>query len=334
MSALPHTPLSIEPEFLAIPSKPQSPICFTFFPAINSQTSTSSVQHLIVFINGLGLPAASWLPSISLLRSQPSCPTIITYDRFGQGLTTSRDPLDGTSGKELGHDFLDVATDLHEIILTISTKKLGLNASDVAHGGKLHLLLVGASIGAPIARLYVQHHPGTVAGMILLDSNIANVNYSDFLPDPSSPDFDPKKMLGEDCTLEQYREARAKLVAMFDLNVKNPEMLDRTTSPKLLPHADKPALKGVGGVGLRLMIVGHDPETFAEMSFQMMGTPRTLSRITNAYWAEYNQGLTKITDEKLSGPVIIANGCGHFIQKDDPIFVADTIMNMIKALEW
>lgn len=278
MSIPTQLPISIQPEILTIPSKPESPISHTFFPAI--QQSVSSTQRLIIFINGLGLPAASWLPSISLLRSLDSCPAILTYDRFGQGLTTSRDPIDGVPGKEQGHDFLGVANDLHEIILTISTTRLGLIASDKSQD-KLHVLLLGASIGAPIARLYTQHHPGLVAGMILLDSNIANVNYSDFLPDPSSPDFAEKKFLDEDCNLEQYREARAKLVAMFDLKVKNPENLDRTTSPQLLPYADAPKLVGVGEAGPELSVVGHDPETFANMSLMMMGTPRSLSRITN-----------------------------------------------------
>lgn len=231
-------------------------------------------------MNGLGLPAASWVPSISILRSSiKSCPAILTYDRYGQGLTTARDPVDET--KERGHDFLDVATDLHEIITTIASSSFGLQAADVANG-KLHLLLVGASIGAPIARLYSQHHPGFVAGLILLDSNIANVNYSDFWPDPEKPDFDPSIVVSDDCTLEQYIIERAKLTKMFDLNVKNPEGLDRTTSPALLPHSGAPLLVGPGGVGPLLTVVGHDPETFEILSLQMMGTPRSLSRkLTN-----------------------------------------------------
>lgn len=120
---------------------------------------------------------------------------MLTYDRFGQGDTESRDPLDGTHGKENGHDFLDVANDLHEIIITVATE-MGLDSSDV-ESGKLQLLLVGASIGVPILRLYSQHHPGIVAGAIFLDSNIANVNYSDFWPDPDAPDFvcDPGQLL-------------------------------------------------------------------------------------------------------------------------------------------
>jgi pimeloyl-ACP methyl ester carboxylesterase len=228
----------------------------------------------------MGLPASSWLPGIQILQSSVnSCPAILTYDRYGQGLTTSRDPLD--SEKELGHDLLDIANDLHEIINTVATSKLGLQSSDIKDG-KLHLVLIGASIGALVTRLYVQHHPGAVAGIILLDSNIA-VDYSDVWPDPDAPDFDPKLVVSDDCTLEQYRVARAKITAMFDLKVKNAEGLDRSNSPALLPHADAPKLVGVGGKGPQLTVVGHDPVTFAEMSFMTMGTPKSLSeKFTNA----------------------------------------------------
>jgi pimeloyl-ACP methyl ester carboxylesterase len=276
-------PVLNSPEFLTIPSKPSAPISYTFFPG--GKESSSPEKHLIVFVNGLGLPASSWLPAISILRSKdPTCPAILTYDRFAQGNTTSHDPLDSTDGKEhgYGHDFMDVATDLHEVITAISILKLGFTEAG-PDNGKLHLLLIGASIGVPIVRIYAQKHPGTVAAAILLDSNIANVDYSDFWPNPDSPYFDPKTVVSADCTLEQYKDARKKLVEMFDLKVKNPECLDRRNSPILIPYSDSPKLIGPGGKGPFLTVVGHDPETFADMSFEMMGTPKSLStKFTNA----------------------------------------------------
>ncbi|PVH75999.1 hypothetical protein DL98DRAFT_562158 [Cadophora sp. DSE1049] len=324
----------VKPGYLNVPTKPDAPISYSFFPATSS-SATLSHDTLIVFINGLGLQAASWIPAVASLQSYllGACPALLTYDRFGQGLTTARDPLDGQKGKELGHDLLDVANDLHEIILAIAASKFGLPRTAVENG-KLHLLLVGASIGAPIARLYVQSHQEIVSGLIFLDSNIANVNYSDFLPDPDSPGFDKNALHLDDCTLEEYREARTKLCRMFDLKVKNPESLDRSNSPSLLPYSNKPKLMGTGHSGPSLSVVGHDPETFAELSYEMMETPRSLSRITNGYWAKYNEDLTQITDEGKSKGVVIARGCGHFIQKDDPEFVAKQISSMVKELEW
>ncbi len=69
---------------------------------------------------------------------------------------------------------------------------------------------------------------------------------------------------------------------MFDLSVKNAENLNRSNSATLLPQADAPKLVGIGGKGPALTVVGHDPETFADLSYEMMGTPKSLSRnLTN-----------------------------------------------------
>ncbi|KAG0647159.1 hypothetical protein D0Z07_7114 [Hyphodiscus hymeniophilus] len=317
------------PAFLKIPSKPDAPISATFFEGSDVKDSS----RLIVFVNGLGLPASSWTAGISLLQSSvKSIPPILTFDRYGQGLTTSRDPLDKIKGS---HDFLDVTNDLHEIILTIAESKLGL-AQSVVESGKLQLLLIGASIGGPIVRLYIQNHPGLVAGAIILDSNIVNANYSDIWPDPDAPGFDPKIVIADDCpSTEKYKEARNKLAMMFDLNVKNAEGLDRSTGPSLLPDSDSPKLIGSGGSGPFLSIVGHDPITFADGSLEKMGTPKSLSmKFTNAYWAKYNKSLTEITDENKCDGVTIATRCGHFIQIDDPSFVEKEVMKMLEKLSW
>src|SRR3954469_3904282 len=103
------------PAFLEIPAKPNAPISYTFYPTLQSQGEPKSYQNLIVFVNGLGLPASSWTQSISILQSSlENCPPILTFDRYGQGLTTARDPLD--DGHGYGHDFMDAANDLHSII--------------------------------------------------------------------------------------------------------------------------------------------------------------------------------------------------------------------------
>jgi pimeloyl-ACP methyl ester carboxylesterase len=52
------------------------------------------------------------------------------------------------------------------------------------------------------------------------------------------------------------------------------------------------------------------------------------------FWAEYNEGLTKLTGDENAREVVIAKGCGHFIQVDDPKFVADEILKMIERVGW
>lgn len=135
------------PSFLIIPSKPHAPISHTFFPSSLACLESSNQLHrtLIAFVNGLGLPASSWEPCISILRSSdPELPSILTFDRYGQGLTTARDPLDDSNG--YGHDFMDAADDLHEIIIVIAETRLGLSKPEVKNG-KLRIIFVAASIG-------------------------------------------------------------------------------------------------------------------------------------------------------------------------------------------
>ncbi|KAF5876529.1 putative prolyl aminopeptidase protein [Botrytis fragariae] len=330
------SPIDPYPSFLTIPSKPHAPISYTFFPHVPSSTLSESnvpLDHtLVVFVNGLGLPASSWESCISVLRSHAKkAPPLLTFDRYGQGLTTARDPLDDGNG--YGHDFMDAANDLHEIILVIASTKLGLDKTDV-EDGRLSVTFVAASIGVPIARLYVQSHPFICAALIALDSNIANVNYSDFLPDPLSPTFDPSTVLAPDCSLPQYIEARTRLTSVFDLSVPNSESMDRRPGPKLLPYADNPKLIGTDGKGPWLTVVGHDPITFADASLERMGTPKSMSmRFTNPYWAKYNAGLVSITDEDRCEGVKIASGCGHFIQIDDPDFLAEEIKVILEKLD-
>ncbi|KAM3083379.1 hypothetical protein ACMFMG_004031 [Clarireedia jacksonii] len=319
------------PSFLTIPTKPDAPISYTFYANSVSHGQPKTYQDLIVFVNGLGLPASSWTQSISILQSSlESCPSILTFDRYGQGLTTARDPLDDGNG--YGHDFMDAANDLHSIILVIAKTKLDLTEKDIENR-KLHLTIVAASIGVPITRLYAQTHPGLISSLLFLDSNIANVNYSDIIPSPSSPNFDPSTVTAPDCSLDQYIEARTKLVNMFDLHVKNAEAMDRRTGPRLLPYADKPTLVGADGDdrGPWLTVVGHDPVTFTELSWEKMGTPKSLTmRFTEPYWAQYNEDLTKITEVGRCDGVKIAKGCGHFIQMDDPAFVAGEIKALVQ----
>lgn len=265
------------PSLLTISNKPSAPISHTFFPSPCSGT----LSKLIIFINGLGLPATSWLSSISYLQAalSSSCPALLTFDRYSQGLTTNTDPLNNNQG--YGHDFANAATDLHEIIIAIASLHFHLSRADI-DAGKLGLLLVGNSIGVPIIRIYAGAHPGLVSGCVFLDSNICNTNYSTIIPSPSSPAFDSSFALGPDCTLEQYTEARAKLAAIFDLYVKNKECMDRRNGPTLLPNDDAPKMMGRGGEGVWLSVIGHDPEYFAVISERTMGTPKSMSeKFTN-----------------------------------------------------
>lgn len=64
-----------------------------------------------------------------------------------------------------------------------------------------------------------------------------------------------------------------------------------------------------------------------------METPVSLSmQYTNPIWQDYNIGLIKLTDKTRSRGPIIAQGCGHFIQRDDPNFVVFEICMILDNL--
>ncbi|KAI0974731.1 Alpha/Beta hydrolase protein [Xylaria arbuscula] len=291
---------------------------------------------LIVFLNGLVAPQSFWLPIMALMLrrihmavpgtdSVLSRPQMLAYDRYGQGRTIDRDP--GDEGKEegYGHDALDVVRDLHQLIIQTTPN---------SDSQPKRIMFVANSIGCAIARLYSQHYPGTVAGMLLLDSIMANSDFVSIFPDPDSPEFDPGS-LPQGVTPDMLYETRNKFRQVFHPSVKNPEGLDRRNLATLLPDADRPSLShGYAGRAPFVTVVGHDPEWFAKESLQSsMETPISIStNYTNPIWNHYNEGLTRLTSpEKSSGPVI-AKDCGHFIQKDDPNLVTELACRMLETI--
>lgn len=250
--------------FATLSSKPDAPLAYELF-----ESNETHNAPLVVFINGLGLPAASWNATVSLIQSSKLSPnpSMLIYDRYGQGATTSRDPTDALPGKEAGygHDFNDAVKDLEELLQVVAPRNYS------------HLILVAASIGVHLARLYTQSNPQKVAGLLILDSNIGNVEFTDLWPDPRVPDFKQDNVLSDDCSLEQYTEAYTKLGKIFNSDVKGPEGLDRRNVKKLLPDPASPKLVGPGGQGPWLIVTGHDPEHFADESLKMMKIPKSLT---------------------------------------------------------
>ena len=52
----------------------------------------------------------------------------------------------------------------------------------------------------------------------------------------------------------------------------------------------------------------------------------------NPMWHAYNQGLARITDKERSEGPLIAKGCGHFVQKDDPQYVVSLLSDMLDKI--
>ena len=279
---------------------------------------------LVVFLNGLMTDASTWLPVITGIihkrkTTSSGFPSMISYDRYGQGMTEDRDPQDEGKEKGHGHNCADAAEDLRRLLDHVALEELGMRVE------RLRIVVVANSIGCAIGRLYAQGYP--VAALLMLDSIMANSNF-EFWPDPDAPGFS-KKDLPDDVTVDVLREQRAKFKAIFRPDGINREGLSRQDLAKLLPFSDAPML-GREGERPLVTVVGHGFEAFAEESLKTMGTPMGLTmRYSNAVWHEYNKGLAKITDAHQSRGPIQAQRCGHFIQRDDPAFVIEELLQLI-----
>src|SRR5947209_3112850 len=153
-----HAPFS-ESEHLEVrlPHKPSAVLSVNF--------RSKNVNTLVVFLNGLGLPQFTWWPTITLLLADDEVSqqfSFLTYDRFGQGSTTSRDPQDEGREPGHGHDLNSVVEDLHELLSYVVSS----NYSPPKTLPDLTLILVGNSIGCAVARQYAARYPGTVSALL------------------------------------------------------------------------------------------------------------------------------------------------------------------------
>ena len=56
-------------------------------------------------------------------------------------------------------------------------------------------------------------------------------------------------------------------------------------------------------------------------------------KYANPVWHEYNKGLAKLTDPKLSKGPIQAEAAGHFIQRDNPGLVITETLDLVEKVQ-
>ncbi|KAK4178011.1 hypothetical protein QBC36DRAFT_386246 [Triangularia setosa] len=316
-------------------------ITLTTKPGASLKASTSI---LIVFINGLVLSRKAWSPVISHLLSSffdnnQQSPTLLTYDRYGQS-DSNHDPTDDPSALPYGHDAYQIVSHLHQLITQFIVSSPRLSSL-----GTTRLVFICSSIGCPLARLYADAYADQthISAYLFLDSMMANTDFVSIFPDPNDPEFEPDS-LPDDVSLQDLQYTRSQFRKFFHPTVANAEHFDRRNLAEMLPFSDRPLLPlvAVSGNGSPdekaplLTVVGHDWEEFAEQCKK--GTMDVLKQVINAFmnpaWANYNDGLIRLVQSPESQtPVKIARGCGHFIQKDDPEFVAKEIKHLLDSLQ-
>lgn len=207
------------------------------------------------------------------LASMTPHPPMLSYDRYGQGLSTDRDPLDAKAeDPEHGHDCMDVVRDLKQLIDQICTKKdlkIRAGSGDSSELVEPLIFFVANSLGGAVARLYADHYSSTVSAILFLDSIMADCDFVSIWPDPDAPGFAEKSLpLPEGVTEDGLRETRAKYGKVFHPVtgiMGKAEGLSRRNLAELLQDSDRPVLRFDGeGKGPWITVVGHGFDMFAE----------------------------------------------------------------------
>ncbi|TVY32350.1 hypothetical protein LSUB1_G008618 [Lachnellula subtilissima] len=312
--------------FVKLDRDPSLQLSCSFFPSPKSSPPTS----LIVFLNGINTPHKLWYPIAQLLKKDmATCPPMLMYDRIGQVASRGRN-LD-VPGRPRGHgrDCLDAAHDLRELITYAGENHLGISST---HVDTVRIIFVASSVSCAIARLYTAKFPRTVTALLFLDSTLANSDTVSVFPDPDSPDFSPGS-LPAGVTSELLADARKKIALVYGSESKNPEGLWRGTLPSLLPHSDSPKLLGPEPGTPYVTVIEHDPDVFPLQVQQTVGLAQIMTRTYfDPAWHLYHEGLARITSPELSKGPIIAKGCGHLIQRDNPQLVANEVLEVINKL--
>lgn len=159
-----------------------------------------------------------------------------------------------------GRDCLDATYDLREVIEKVGSTRLGVDKKNI---DTLGIVLVAASIGVAIARIYMAEYPETVTACLFMDSTIANSDTVSIFPDPYAPGFQELELPGG-ITAALLEEARKGIGRVFHHEALNKEGLWRGTLPDLLPYSDEPQLVGPGPRAPYLTVIQHDPVVFTE----------------------------------------------------------------------
>ncbi|VBB87182.1 Putative protein of unknown function [Podospora comata] len=328
---------------ITLTTKPSASLRASVFSAHSPSTSRNLSDVLVVFLNGLVLSRRAWSPAISHLLSSFSDnnqhpPTILTYDRYGQG-DSDHDPTDDPNTIPYSHDAHDIVFDLHQLLTQFTSSSPHLPNLESAR-----LVFVCNSIGCPLARLYAHAHADQtqISAYLFLDSMIANTDFVSIFPDPDDAGFDPGS-LPKGVSPQELRYTRSQFRKFFHPTVPNPEHFDRRKLAEMLPFSDRPSLPLIAAPGDEkpsekaplLTVVGHDWDEFAEQCEKgTMAVPKqVINTFMNPTWSRYNDGLLRLIHTPgNSNTVKVASGCGHFIQKDDPEFVAREIKHLLDNL--
>ncbi|KAL7274243.1 hypothetical protein RUND412_002856 [Rhizina undulata] len=297
-----------------IPISNNSGLSITLYLPSTYSQNPKSPPPLVVFVNGLLTEASDWAEVCTEIKKQHPSSPILTFDRWNRGAS---DPLPENYG---ANDISTAAADL-SILLEETYKLLRKEPEHTAAAATARpkLVLVGSSIGCCIIRLFVENHcrgeKHKPAGVIFLDSYIANTDFTSLFPPP-----DPKEPRG-------LTDTRRIIGGKFHPSVPNPEGLSRENARELLPFADRPKFQAAVEA---VVVVSHDPETNVEEMVARLGIDgECYLKYVESVWEGYNKGLQTLTER---GRRMVARGSGHFIPKERPDLVVEVVGEIVEKV--
>jgi pimeloyl-ACP methyl ester carboxylesterase len=298
----------------------------TFHPPIGKLIDIGS-HHLHIHSTGEGRPAvvfesggASWSLDWFLVQSEAAKFTsACSYDRAGFGWSESG-PNPRTSEQ--------IVMELHTLLTRAKIEK--------------PIILVGASFGGHVVRLFAQKYPEEVAGVILLDARHESIDSK--MP----PAW--KKLEASGKGMFQFMRLASRVGALKLMGKWMGEKALPSIAKKLPPdiraaylevgfqpryfqsnldelgaiaESDK-QLSAAGSLGnIPLVVIRHGiPDLFA-------GMPVEQAKQAEEVWQELQQELARLSS---NGQLMVAEKSGHGIQIDQPDLVVDAIRQMVETV--
>ena len=251
---------------------------------IDQRYEVDSGRSLYLHCTGTGIPTVIFEPgaggdSSAWVEVAPSIAQITrtcTYDRAGLGQS---DPApDGT------RTIQDSVDDLHALLAVA-----GIPGPYV---------LVGASLGGLIVRLYGSQYPDELAGLVLVDGLAPGFLRTALVTLPADVVSDVlKRATGTDAS--------------------GPEHIDILASDELVAAATRPVV--VPTIVLANDTLRHDLPS--DLDWQTL-------KIIEVRWREY----ARKQAEELQGRLVIAKGSGHDIHQEQPAIVIDAVTEVVNAV--
>jgi pimeloyl-ACP methyl ester carboxylesterase len=238
----------------------------------------------IVLEAGAECPSSLWDPIWPSLQQST---TVFRYDRANLGKSG---PAEAPRSPH------EAVADLHTLLRKV--------------GARGPYLLVGHSFGGLLVRLFAQHFPHEVAGIVLLDSahHEQNERYLPLLPPPFPEEPGDLTRLRRLCSDPKTVNAEGFQLGNVQIEVGK-----------------------VGGLGaLPLLVVSRAPGTTPSVAERRRpGYPPAAALALETLWDELQRDLTTLSTRCTH---VVATHGNHFLHHDEPTFVASQILQFSAAL--